>query len=164
MSEEQTIKPARRIPQWVWIIVLILILAIIAVMIVGYINKQKERESLLVPPVVDVQIPVGQIYNFVGEVSNIDGNSLYIAVSPTNNQGLAEAKTIRVTVLDTTALMRVSSPKQIDPENPPANLINRNSLSFEDIKVGDMVTVTSDKDINLVSGLNAGRVTLQSVE
>jgi len=105
-----------------------------------------------------------EIYSISGKITKIEGNSIWIESQirvsqlPLPGGKEFETKEIKVNVLPETKIVKVEMAEI--PPPPPEEPFKEIPLKFEDLKVGDQITVTSKENIKGKTEISADRIQL----
>jgi hypothetical protein len=105
-----------------------------------------------------------EIYSISGKIKKIEGNSIWIESQirvsqlPLPGGKEIEKKEIKVNLTDETKIVKIEVPEI--PPLPPEEPFKEISLKFEDLKVGDQITVTSKENIKGKTEILAERIQL----
>jgi hypothetical protein len=105
-----------------------------------------------------------EIYSISGKITKIEGNSIWIESQirlsrlPLPGGKEFETKEIKVNVLPETKIVKVEIPPV--PPLPTEQPFKEVPLKFEDLKVGDQITVTSKENIKGKTEILAERIQL----
>jgi hypothetical protein len=127
-------------------------------------EKEKEIEwwksqlEMFYPPLPE------EIYSISGKIKKIEGNSIWIESQirvsqlPLPGGKEFETKEIKVNVLPETKIVKVEMAEI--PPPPPEEPFKEIPLKFEDLKVGNQITVTSKENIKGKTEILADRIQL----
>jgi hypothetical protein len=105
-----------------------------------------------------------EIYSISGKIKKIEGNSIWIESQirvsqlPLPGGKEFETKEIKVNVLPETKIVKVEMAEI--PPPPPEEPFKEIPLKFEDLKVGNQITVTSKENIKGKTEILADRIQL----
>lgn len=154
----------RKIPFWLAILI-VLIAAIIVVLIVSILvyERVKPPSQPTTPTTPAEKI---EVYSYIGQIQTIGDKSLTILALANKNQSLTQDTTIAVNVTDKTKYVGMSIPKTL-PKNPSQEELNElfksQDITFNDLQVGDEVTVVSLSDVFGKTEMTATKVQKMSV-
>lgn len=172
MSIIKNASQLKKIPFWL-ALVIILVLAIVLVVVVTILASVPEPtppprtngNNGQTPPVTDNGLPK-QIFSYIGEIQSKADNSFVIKAIATKNQ-LDKDTMITVKISAVTKYVSMSVPQTLPPNPSQATLqalFKSQDITYNDLKVGNEVTVVSQVDVFGKTEMDAARVQKTTVK
>jgi len=155
MAKDNTPSESNLVPSWL-AIPIIIVIALIVWLIIVSLNEQPNNKIEVNNPqiVIDEGDP---IYSYVGIITLIKGSTLQIQVPTLKEKGI-----IYVNTDNHTSITRLSLPKS-SPHGQKLKT-EREIITFNNLQVGDNITVSSNNNINNKHSFVADRIEIRMAQ
>ena len=144
---------SRKMPVWLWVIIIICIILIIVAAIVASVSKKPKAPTPTKGPAAKpgkefvVKKPKIIRHGYIGEITSLKPGEIKILANARSN-GLKKDTPITVKVDEKTRYSRRTIPKVLPKEADTSKLFKREAIKFEDLKVGDRISASTQEDIS----------------
>ncbi|MBU1038822.1 hypothetical protein KKC17_01095 [Patescibacteria group bacterium] len=104
-----------------------------------------------------------EVFSYVGEVTTVGENELTVLAKPVVNYLTADTS-LTVTTNEETQIVKRTIPKVLPEDGNVANLFKQETVTLDDVKTGDQVTVVSATNIKGQTTFTASRVEVLNIQ